>query len=84
MTTGKTQIAHKYTFLVTSMELPDGVADQSSNEVKQSLNEIMGQLSQPLTETVQSVPQGPLEGISHSVTQMDRHLVVTILLRAEL
>ena len=44
----------------------------------------MGQLSQPLTETVQSVPEGPWEGISHSVTQMDCHLVVTILLCAEL
>ena len=76
-------MAHKYTFLVTSMELPDGIADQDSNELNQSLNEIMGQLSQPLTETVQSIPQGPWESVSHSVIQMDRHLVVSVMLRAE-
>ena len=76
-------MSQKYTFLVTSMELPDGIEDQSSVQVNQSLNEIMGQLSQPLTETIGQVPEGPWEGVSHTVTQMDRHLVVTVMLRAE-
>ena len=74
---------YKYTFLVTNMELQPGLTELSAEELGQGLAQQFGGLGPNISQYIQQVPEGPWEAISHSVTRLDSHLVISLMLRAE-
>ena len=58
-----------------------GVADLTADELSQALGPLLGPLGGTITKAVQNYPGEPGEVVSHDVTRIDRHIVVTFLVR---
>ncbi len=76
-------MSHKYTFLVSSLELDPSVADLTPEEIQHGFNQAMGGFGQSISTSIQQVPEGPWEAVSHSVTRLENHLVITVMLRGD-
>ena len=74
---------YKYSFLVTTIELEPGIGDLTSEEISHGFTQEFGSLGPAISQDMQQVTGGPWEAISHSVTGVERHLVITVMLRGE-
>jgi len=74
-------MATEYAFLVTTLTLTPGLADATSAEVSKGLGTALGPFGEQLAKSVPSFQGGGFEIVSHDLTRIDRHLVVTLLLR---
>ena len=72
---------YEYGFIVNTLELKIGLADATSEEVSQGMALALSDLAKSLSKAVQTAPQGPWEIVSHDLTRIDRHLIVTFLSR---
>jgi hypothetical protein len=80
---GGSAMPYKYTFIVTTLELQPGIQDLTSEEFVPELAQQFGGMGPSLSQYIQQIPEGPWEAISHSVTRLDRHFVVSLMLRGE-
>ena len=74
---------YEYSFIVNTLTIKPGMADQTSNEVSQELGKALLSFALPLKQAA-NIPPGGWDVISHDVTRIDRHLVVTFLLRRKI
>ena len=72
---------YDYGFLVQTATLTNELADQTSDEVASTLTPLFGQLSERISRAVRAYPNGPWEIVSHDITRLERHVVVTFLIR---
>ena len=70
----------EYGFMVQTAEIRPGLADSSSDEVAQGLAVVLNPLSQKISKALPRLSPGDWEIISHDITRIDRHLIVTFLL----
>ncbi len=71
----------EYGIVVTTGELKVGMADATANEVSQSVTVVLNQMLQNAQKASETFQGGGWDILSHEVTRIDRHLVVSFLLR---
>ncbi len=74
----------QYAFMIETAELKAGAADATSDEISQSLGLGLGNIGEKITKALPTLPPGGWQVVSHDITRIDRHLVVTILIRRQL
>jgi len=79
--TNRGAIMAEYAVLATTGELKVGMADASANEVSQSVTVVLNQIVQKAAKGMEKLQGGGWDIVSHEVTRIDRHLVVSFLLR---
>jgi len=72
---------YDYGFLVQTAALNVDLADLTSDEVASSLSPLLGQLGERISRAIRAYPNGPWEIVSHDITRLERHVVVTFLIR---
>jgi len=73
----------EYSMMVQTAELKPGIADMTTNEVSQSLSQAFGQAVSKAAQGANTVAGGGWEILSHEITRLDRHLVVSFLLKRD-
>ena len=76
---------YEYSMFVKPIVLTPGIGDATSDEVARDLSQVFARLIQDTTKALElpDFREG-WEIISHDVTRLDRHVVITFLLRREL
>ena len=74
-------VKYRYGMIVDSMELTAGLADLTSREMLDEIGVGLQTSPRKLSEAIQTLPPGDWKVISHDVVRIDRHLIVTYLLR---
>lgn len=74
---------YEYGFLVQTGTLTAGLADASSEEMGRGFAQLFGPLAERVSNAIRAYPNGPWEIVSHDITRIDRHLVVTFLIRRQ-
>ncbi len=74
---------YEYSFMVQTVQVNPQLADADSDHVSQSLGALLGPLGAQLSTLRQSAPGGPSEIVSHNMTRIGQHLVLTLLTRRE-
>lgn len=74
-------MAYKYAFIVNTLEIKAPLADATSDELSQHLAIALGNLAESLTKAVPELPGSQYQIVSHCLTRIDRHLVLTVLTR---
>ena len=70
----------EYCTMVQTITLKPGLADATSNEVSQGIAVGLNNIVQKVTKGMQKLQGGGWEMVSHQLTRIDRHLVVSFLL----
>jgi len=70
----------EYGMIVTTGELTVGIADASADEVSQSLTVVLTEMLQKTSKGIETLQGGGWSIVSHEITRIDRHLVVSFLL----
>jgi hypothetical protein len=73
----------EYGFIVKTVEIRPGLADATSNEVSQMLSSGLGPLAQDISKSLLNLPPGGWRVLSHNLTRIDRHLILTFLICRE-
>ncbi len=73
----------EYAFSALTMEIKPGLADFNDKEVSLEILKTLRPFAEGLPKTLQQIPPGNWRVISHSLTRIDRHLVLTLLLSHE-
>ena len=71
----------EYSMMVQTMQLQPGMSDATGEEVGKSLAVALGQIVKTVSTASQKLEGGGWEIVSHELTRIDRHLVVSFLLR---
>ena len=75
---------YEYSVMVQPIELKAGAADATGDELTVSLGNTMLPLVGKLGEYAEKLPPGGWELVSHDLTRIDRHLLLSFLLRREI
>ena len=70
----------EYATMVQTAELKPGLADFTSDEVGQNIAVGLSQVLQKASKGLQTLQGGGWEILSHDLTRIDRHLVVSLLI----
>ncbi len=70
----------EYGMIVTTGELKAGMADATASEVSQSLTVVLSQMVQRASKGIETLQGGSWKIVSHEITRIDRHLVVSFLI----
>ena len=73
----------EYGMMVHSIEITPDMADQSANEFSQRLSGGLGQILNTAMNGLKTFQRGDWEIVSHSLTRVDRHLVLSLLIRRD-
>jgi hypothetical protein len=70
----------EYSIMVHTIQLKPGIGDATSDEVSQGLTIALAQVIQTVGKAAQSLEGGGWDVISHEITRLDRHVVISFLL----
>jgi len=70
-------------FIVRTVEIRPGLADATTDEVSQMLTTGLYQIVQEVEKSLPSLPPGGWRVLSHNLTRIDRHLILTFLISRE-
>ena len=73
----------EYAFLTTSITISQEIADATGGEVSRSIGGALGPFGEELGRALPEFQGGGWEVVSHDLTRIDFHLVVSLLLRRE-
>ena len=74
---------YEYSFMVQTAELNPGIVDMTTEQVGQGLAVSLMPVVQRASNAIQSLPPGGWEVVSHDLTRIDRHLILSFLLRRQ-
>ena len=77
-------MAYEYTFLSQIQPVILEMADLNAEEFNAQLSLVLKDIAGDVTKAIQTLPDGPWEAVSHSLTRFENHLIVTVLIRREL
>ena len=72
---------YEYAFVADVMELKPGLREATSEELGKNLTVALAQSGQKFATTTRTLEGGGWETISHSLTSIDKHLVLTVHMR---
>jgi hypothetical protein len=73
----------EYGFIVRTVEIKPGLADATTDEVSRMLTAGMVPLVQDIEKSLPKLPPGDWRVLSHNLTRIDRHLILTFLISRE-
>lgn len=73
----------EYGFIVKTVEIRAGLADATSNEVSRMLSIGLVPLARDISNSLPNLPPGGWKVLSHDLTRIDRHLILTFLICRE-
>jgi hypothetical protein len=71
----------EYGMMVHTLDIKPDMADLTASEFSQNLTGGLGQILHNVMEGLKKFQQGEWEIVSHSLTRVDRHLVLSLLIR---
>jgi hypothetical protein len=71
----------EYGMMVQTLDIKPDMADLTAGEFSQNLTGSLGQLLHNAISGLKNFQQGDWEIVSHSLTRVDRHLVLSLLIR---
>ena len=74
-------MSYEFNFMVAPVELKPEMADMDSREIAQAVGRTLGQVGRTVAGGIDSLPPGGWEIVSHDLLRIDRHLLVTFLIR---
>ena len=71
----------EYSVIVTSIDLLPGIEDASKDDINAGLTQSLSQVVQKAAQGIRSLPEGDWEIVSHDLTRLQSHLIVSLLIR---
>ncbi|MDA0988165.1 MAG: hypothetical protein O2783_03320 [Chloroflexi bacterium] len=75
---------YEYGFLVETIEVKDEIADATADELRQGFASGLAGLAHKISTMVPTLPRSGFEVVSHDLTKIDRHLILSVLIRRPL
>ena len=74
---------YDYGMMFQGMTLKPGIADQTTDEVAKAMTMASGKLVKRISQGVNTLDGGGWEVVSHALLRIDRHLLVSSMIRRE-
>ncbi len=73
----------EYNMMLNTIELKPGVAEATADEISKDLTMHLGEISQGMSKATESFQGGGWEVVSHALTRIDSHLILSFLIRRD-
>jgi len=73
----------EYGFMVQTMEIKPDMEDATADGLGQTMAMSLGQMAQKASKGLTTIQGGNWEIVSHDMTRLGRHLIVTFLIRRQ-
>jgi hypothetical protein len=75
---------YEYNFIVATADMTPAIADLTADELSLAMTATLNKMARSLSQSITVLPGDGWEAMSHDILRIDRHLVVTFLIRREI